>query len=79
MPLLLPGGLNAFNKAASSLVKKHKFNLLCLYILSLAKKYPTAVKMLRASLSELPAKFTLKDLHRVFGEISEIMVHHQRH
>ena len=51
-------------QAASSLGKKHKFNLLFLYILSLAK-YPTAVKMLGASLSKLPAKFTLKDLHRV--------------
>ena len=28
MPLSLPGDLTAFNKAASSLGKKHKFNLL---------------------------------------------------
>ena len=53
MPLLLPGALTAYNNVASLLGKKHKFNLLSLYILSLA------------SSSQLPAKFTLKDLHRV--------------
>ena len=51
-------------QAASSLGKEHKFNLLFLYILCLAK-YPTAVKMLGARLSNLPAKFLLEDLRRV--------------
>lgn len=55
--------LRAFH-AASSLGKRHKFNLLFLYILCLAK-YPTAVKMFGARLSKLPAKFLLKDLRRV--------------
>jgi hypothetical protein len=51
-------------QAASSLGKEHKFNLLFLYILCLAK-YPTAVKMLGARLSNLPAKFLLEDLRQV--------------
>jgi len=65
-------------QAASSLGKEHKFNLLFLYILCLAK-YPTAVKMLGARLSNLPAKFLLEGFASGFGEVFERMVHHQRY
>ena len=51
-------------QAASSLGKKHRSNLLLLFILAMAK-YPSAVRRLGTSLGKLPAKFTVMQLQQV--------------